>query len=36
MAYARYGFEVFDRRRTTLFEPEIREPVEVVCVCKSL
>ena len=36
MAYARYGFEVFDRRRTTLFEPEIREPVEVVCGCKSL
>jgi GNAT superfamily N-acetyltransferase len=36
MAYARYGFEVFDRRRTTLFEPEIRDPVEVVCVCKTL
>jgi ribosomal protein S18 acetylase RimI-like enzyme len=36
MAYARYGFQVFDRRRTTLFEPEIREPVEVVCVWKKL
>ncbi len=36
MAYSRYGFQVFDRRRTTLFEPEIRDPVEVVCVCKTL
>ncbi|HUD46022.1 MAG TPA: GNAT family N-acetyltransferase [Candidatus Baltobacteraceae bacterium] len=36
MAYARFGFTVFDRRRTTLFEPEIRDPVEVVCVSKSL
>jgi ribosomal protein S18 acetylase RimI-like enzyme len=36
LAYARYGFQVFDRRRTTLFEPEIREPVEVVCVRKIL
>lgn len=35
-AYARYGFKVFDRRRTTLFEPEVRDPVEVVCVCKKL
>jgi GNAT superfamily N-acetyltransferase len=33
-AYARYGFTVFDRRRTTLFQPEISDPVEVVCVCK--
>ncbi|HEY3860520.1 MAG TPA: hypothetical protein VGO59_01425 [Verrucomicrobiae bacterium] len=36
VAYSRYGFRVFDRRRTTLFEPEVREPVEVVCVCKNL
>jgi ribosomal protein S18 acetylase RimI-like enzyme len=36
LAGARYGFTVFDRRRTTLFEPEIRDPVEVVCACKSL
>ncbi len=36
LAYARYGFTVFDRRRTTLFEPEIPDPVEVVCVCKTL
>src|SRR4051812_27782920 len=34
-AYARYGFSVFDRRRTTIFSPEVRE-VEVVCVCKTL
>jgi ribosomal protein S18 acetylase RimI-like enzyme len=36
LAYARYDFSVYDRRRTTLFEPEISEPVEVVCVCKTL
>lgn len=36
VAYSRYGFTVFDRRRTTMFQPEIREPVEVVCVCKKL
>lgn len=35
-AYARYGFHVFDRCRTTLFEPEIPEPVEVVCMSKDL
>jgi len=34
--YARYGFSVFDRRRTTIFEPEIAEPVEVVCVARGL
>ncbi len=34
--YARYGFTVFDRRRTTLFAPELKEPVEVVCVQKRL
>ncbi|PWU14893.1 MAG: hypothetical protein C5B50_16315 [Verrucomicrobia bacterium] len=36
MIYARYGFTVFDRRRTSLFEPEISSPVEVVCVNKEL
>lgn len=35
-AYARYGFRVFDRRRTTLFQPEMKEPVDVVCVWKNL
>ena len=34
--YARFGFSVFDRKRTTLFEPEITDPVEVVCVQKML
>ncbi len=34
--YARYGFSVFDRRRTSLFEPAISDPVEVVCVQKSI
>lgn len=36
IAYSRYGFSVFDRHRTTLFEPEIHDPVEVVCVYKTL
>jgi GNAT superfamily N-acetyltransferase len=30
--YARLGFSVFDRKPTTIFRPEIQEPVEVVCV----
>ena len=34
--YARYGFKVFDRKRTTLFEPFTPDPVEVVCVHKGL
>ena len=36
LVYARYGFTVFDRRRTTLFEPEMADPMEVVCVAKNL
>lgn len=36
LAYARYGFAVYDRRRTTMFQPEITEPVDVVCVSKQL
>lgn len=36
VAYARYGFKIFDRRRTTLFAPELSDPVEVVCVSKDL
>ena len=35
-AYSRLGFTVFDRRKTTMFQPEICEPVEVVCVWKKL
>ncbi len=34
--YARYGFSVFDRRRTTLFQPQLAETVEVVCVRKHI
>lgn len=36
LVYRRYGFELYSRRRTTLFEPEVQEPVEVVCVRKQL
>jgi GNAT superfamily N-acetyltransferase len=35
-AYGRYGFTVYDRKRTTLFEPEMAEPVDVVCVQRAL
>jgi len=35
-AYARYGFSVFDRRQTTLFWPEIADPVEVVCALRQV
>jgi len=35
MIYARYGFTVFDRRRTTVFSPEV-SGVEVVCVHREL
>lgn len=36
IAYSRFGFRVFDRRRTTIFEPEVKELVEVVCVWKPV
>jgi hypothetical protein len=36
LVYSRFGFSVFDRKRTTMFEPEMPEPVEVVCVQKVL
>jgi ribosomal protein S18 acetylase RimI-like enzyme len=36
VAYSRFGFEVYDRRRTTMFEPEVKDPVEVVCCVKTL
>lgn len=35
VVYARYGFTVYDRRRTTMFEPEVSD-VEVVCMHKEL
>jgi GNAT superfamily N-acetyltransferase len=34
--YSRFGFSVFDRKPTTIFRPEISEPVEVVCVQKKI
>jgi len=34
--YARYGFSVYDRKRTTLFQPEMSDSVDVVCVHKEL
>jgi hypothetical protein len=36
LAYARYGFTIFDRQSTTLFQPEIPDALEVVCVRKWL
>ncbi|HEY1789115.1 MAG TPA: GNAT family N-acetyltransferase [Verrucomicrobiae bacterium] len=30
--YSRLGFSVFDRKATTIFHPEVSEPVEIVCV----
>jgi GNAT superfamily N-acetyltransferase len=30
--YSRLGFSVFDRKATTIFQPEVSEPIEVVCV----
>lgn len=36
VVYARYGFSVFDRHRTTLFAGEIPNPVEIVCAQKTL
>lgn len=30
--YSRLGFSVFDRKATTIFQPEVSEPVEIVCV----
>jgi GNAT superfamily N-acetyltransferase len=34
--YTRFGFSVYDRKPTTIFQPEISEQVEVVCVQKEL
>lgn len=36
LVYSRYGFSVFDRKRTSLFQPELADPVEIVCVSKVL
>jgi hypothetical protein len=34
--YARYGFTVFDRSETTIFQPEIPDTVSIVCAQKRL
>jgi hypothetical protein len=34
--YARYGFRVYDRKRTSIFDREISGPVDVVCVHKEI
>ena len=34
--YSLLGFSVFDRKLTTIFRPEITDPVEVVCVQKRI
>jgi len=34
--YSRLGFSVFDRKATTIFQPEVSEPVEVVCVHRKV
>lgn len=34
--YRRFGFSVFDRKPTTMFRPEIVDPVDVVCVQRKL
>ncbi|HTV43287.1 MAG TPA: GNAT family N-acetyltransferase [Candidatus Sulfotelmatobacter sp.] len=34
--YSKLGFSVFDRKATTIFQPEISEPVEIVCVHRKV
>jgi GNAT superfamily N-acetyltransferase len=34
--YSRLGFSVYDRKLTTIFQPEVTDPVEVVCVQKKI
>ena len=36
IVYSRYGFRLFDRCETTIFQPEIQEPISVVCMIKDL
>ncbi|MEJ2723327.1 MAG: hypothetical protein P8175_01535 [Deltaproteobacteria bacterium] len=36
LVYPRYGFKIFDRCETTMYQPEIQDAVHVVCVFKSL
>jgi GNAT superfamily N-acetyltransferase len=34
--YSRLGFSVYDRKLTSIFQPEVTDPVEVVCVQKRI
>lgn len=34
--YSRLGFSVFDRKLTTIFQPEVPDAVEIVCVHKKM
>lgn len=34
--YERIGFEIFDKKRTRIFEPEISEPLYGLCITKKL
>jgi GNAT superfamily N-acetyltransferase len=34
--YSRMGFSVFDRKATTIFQPEVNEPLEIVCVHRKV
>lgn len=34
--YSKLGFSVFDRKATTIFQPEISEPIEIVCVHRKV
>jgi GNAT superfamily N-acetyltransferase len=34
--YSKLGFSVFDRKATTIFQPEVSEPVEIVCVHRKV
>ncbi|HEV2452667.1 MAG TPA: GNAT family N-acetyltransferase [Verrucomicrobiae bacterium] len=36
VVYSRLGFSVFDRKATTIVQPEVTEPIEVVCVHRKL
>ena len=36
VVYSRLGFSIYDRKLTTIFQPEIPETVEVVCVEKKI
>ncbi len=34
--YSRLGYEIYNRKRTTVFEPELETPLYVLCVLRRL